>query len=77
MKLTLNLLLFIMWAVSCLLCYQAGHRNAQVIERVMSLEEIQAKIGVEPDGIYGAKTKAAWDKYICDQYAVEVFEGRF
>lgn len=39
-----------------------------------SLEEIQTRIGVEPDGIYGEKTREAWDKALCEQYNQEAWK---
>jgi len=43
-------------------------------KEIPSLTEIQAIIGVKPDGKYGPKTKEAWERYLCDQYARKEFE---
>ena len=39
--------------------------------------ELQERLGVKVDGVIGDETKEAWDKYICDQYAIEDYEKTF
>jgi len=43
--------------------------DPHVKDRVPSLEEIQTKIGAEPDGIFGPETREKWNRAICNQFA--------
>ncbi len=72
---------YIIWllicaVLGCCLCHWLNGLDAEVViiepQHLPSLDEIQTMIGVEPDGIYGPETKAAWDKAICQQYADKI-----
>jgi len=40
-----------------------------------TIQEIQERVGANPDGILGPETQKLWDKEICNQYARPYFEG--
>ena len=49
------------------------------VDRVPTVEELQQRLvnqgyAVEIDGIVGPETLKQWNRYICDQYAIEAFE---
>lgn len=44
--------------------------------KLPAIEEIQRQIGCEKiDGIWGPETNELYEKFICNQYATECFEG--
>jgi hypothetical protein len=45
----------------------------QVKDSLPTIEEIQRRIGANPDGRLGAETQAKWNKAICDQCAKRYF----
>ncbi len=47
------------------------------LNRILFLYEIQKIVGVEPDGIYGPETEAAWDRAVFNQYALKSFDPNF
>ena len=49
--------------------------NAEIAQNCQSptVEELQTRLKITPDGILGPETKAAWDKAIYNRYASEHF----
>jgi hypothetical protein len=48
----------------------------QVKDSLPTIEEIQRRIGANPDGRLGSETQAKWELALCDQYAKKYFEPR-
>ena len=68
-------------AIMCLVSFGAGLLLRPVswttpdAEWIPSPKELQEVIGVEPDGIIGPRTLAAWEKYYCNQCGIAVCES--
>jgi len=55
--------------------YDAGLEAGLALRPLPTIEEIQHQIGCEKiDGIWGPETDKLYDKALCNQYAIEVFE---
>ncbi len=61
---TLGVLLILIVGLIC-----ENHSLKAQLARLPELSEIQERIGVEPDGIYGEQTRKAWDEAINQQFA--------
>lgn len=75
MKKVVTIIILAALALWCGFCIDDGEWEHEC--PLPTIQEVQERIGVKPDGIVGKETLEAWDKYICDQYAIEDYEKTF
>ena len=71
---------FLLFTIAAVVCAIDTGMELQRVraekDRLPTIEEIQTKVGVEPDGIIGPKTICAWEREINNQYALDVWPER-
>lgn len=55
--------------------FQRGYDACKAEQPLLTIREIQERIGAKPDGKWGPETDELYDKAVCDQFAIACFEG--
>ena len=53
--------------------YRQGYKDGY--DYIKDIEEIQKQVGVEDDGLWGPITDAAYDRALCNRYAMVWFKA--
>lgn len=82
MKVIRNLIIALIYSIVCLFSWQIGRMcskrevivEPQIQDVLPTIEEIQQRVGAQPDGKLGKETQKKWEAAINNKYANEYFK---